>query len=415
MRILFVVHGFPPEQPGVWTYHHAHALAAHHEVCAFVFTPDSERKQFEQWQYLDGPVLVWRFNNVHINHLRGFANPEIDAIFDYALEYFKPDVVHFEHLIGLSATMLTRTYRRTIPSVLALYDYYWVCPRINLVRGDYSLCPGPSHAFDCVTCIEGPGDPPPAPRRPGDSLPDVTPGSPTTIRSVASTVDDPPVVPWHLMLHDYRLGSMRVLLDYPDVITACSDSLRDDLTEMTGLPPGHIRTVSLGLPPLSQPVERTPSERVRIRYLGSILPHKGIHVLAEAATLLTDLPVEIHLHGAGEPKYLEEIRSRSAAIVHHAPYQHDQLAGILSETDIVVLPTLSRETFSFVIREAAQAGVPVVASRLGSIPEYIRDGESGLLVPPGSVEALAAALRRLVTDADLRARLAAAAAPIRSR
>lgn len=429
MRLFFVVHGFPPDQPGVWTYHHVRALAARHEVCVFALATDPAREQFEQWQSLDQNVLVWRLNNLWVDHLRGFANPRIDDMVDYALGYFSPDVVHVEHVIGLSATLLTRAHQRGLPSVLALYDYYWVCPRVNLVRGDHSLCDGPSHAFDCVTCVDGPGIPPPAGRGLASADSDglvVTPARrgaphrPALARRIHSAVNGGGAShprapqPWWHHLHDYRLNAMRALIDYPDLITACSDSLRDDLTRMLGISPGRIRTVSLGVPPLPGPAGHVAHERVRVRYLGVIAPHKGLHVLAKAANLLADLPVEFHLHGAAEPPYLANVLAEHPAIVHHGPYRRDDLARILSETDVLVLPTLSRETFSFVIREAALAGVPVVASRLGSIPDFIRDGENGLLTPPGAVADLAAALRRLANDPALRARLGAASSAIRS-
>ena len=69
------------------------------------------------------------------------------------------------------------------------------------------------------------------------------------------------------------------------------------------------------------------------------------------------------------------------------------------------------ENFPHVIVEAFAVGTPVISSAVGGVPEVVRDGENGLLVPAGDVEALAAAIRRLLGDDDLRARLAAAAAP----
>ena len=69
------------------------------------------------------------------------------------------------------------------------------------------------------------------------------------------------------------------------------------------------------------------------------------------------------------------------------------------------------ENFPHVIVEALAVGTPVISSAVGGVPEVVRDGENGLLVPAGDVEALAAAIRRLLGDDELRARLAAAAAP----
>jgi len=75
------------------------------------------------------------------------------------------------------------------------------------------------------------------------------------------------------------------------------------------------------------------------------------------------------------------------------------------------LLTSSWENFPHTVVEALAVGTPVIATAVGGVPELVRDGENGLLVPVGDPEALAAAIRRLVGEPGLRERLAAAAAP----
>lgn len=81
---------------------------------------------------------------------------------------------------------------------------------------------------------------------------------------------------------------------------------------------------------------------------------------------------------------------------------------LLARSDIFVLATLS-EGMPLALLEAMAEGLPVVASRVGGIPEIVQDGENGLLVPAGDPDALARALHRLLTDPDLRIRLGKAA------
>lgn len=390
MRILIVVHGFPPREPGVWTGHHAHQLAQRHSVWVYTRANDVARPEFDQWEERDGNVTVRRVVHTRFSPFQrfdGFRVPEIDERFLGFVDEIGPDVIHVEHTFGLSATMIAGARWRGVPTVLSLYDYWLLCQRAFLLRGDSSTCPGPSHDFDCVSCVEGPA--------PAGEVP-------------------APRSQWRLPLHDFRQAVMREALDCADLVTACSSSLQRNLTALFGLPPDRVRTVSLGVPPLAGPVVRQPSDAVRIRFLGSVAEHKGVQVLAAAARGLADLNVEVHMHGPESPQARAELAAIYPSLIFHGPYSREALPAILGATDIQVVPSIAAETFSFVIREAALANVALVASEVGAIPDYITDGVTGLLVPPGDVDALTTALRRLVTDTALRARLATTHAPIRS-
>jgi glycosyltransferase involved in cell wall biosynthesis len=88
--------------------------------------------------------------------------------------------------------------------------------------------------------------------------------------------------------------------------------------------------------------------------------------------------------------------------------ERDDVAERLAQADVFVLSSRS-EGLPLAILEAMAAGLPVVATAVGGIPELVADGETGLLVPPGDADALAGALRRLVADPGLRRRLGEAA------
>jgi glycosyltransferase involved in cell wall biosynthesis len=92
--------------------------------------------------------------------------------------------------------------------------------------------------------------------------------------------------------------------------------------------------------------------------------------------------------------------------LHLIGYRSD-VPALLSETAVSVQPSHS-EGLSNTLLESMAAGVPVVATRVGGTPEVIEDGATGLLVPPSDPQALAACVRRLLTDRDLAARLGAA-------
>jgi glycosyltransferase involved in cell wall biosynthesis len=86
---------------------------------------------------------------------------------------------------------------------------------------------------------------------------------------------------------------------------------------------------------------------------------------------------------------------------------HPQVAAVLAHTDVLVLPSRYEELGS-VLLETIRAGVPIVASDTGGIPEVVRDGDNGLLCPPGDAASFAEAIDALLADARLRRRMGAA-------
>lgn len=128
---------------------------------------------------------------------------------------------------------------------------------------------------------------------------------------------------------------------------------------------------------------------------------KGHETLLRALALLDDLAWELVLVGEGSLKtYLMDL-ARILNIRERVNYlgARQDIPVILHDTDIFVLPSLW-EGLGIVVLEAGASGVPVIASNVGGIPEMVVDKETGLLVPPGDVEALSHALRELLQDPE---------------
>ncbi|HEX7591676.1 MAG TPA: glycosyltransferase family 4 protein [Candidatus Limnocylindrales bacterium] len=138
----------------------------------------------------------------------------------------------------------------------------------------------------------------------------------------------------------------------------------------------------------------------------------GPDVLIEALGLLpSDQPFELFMAGDGGLRPALEARAAELGIASRVRFlgvlPHAEIAPLLADLDIFAMPS-RREEWGVAAAEASASGVPVVATRVGGIPEVVADGETGLLVPPENPEQLAAALARLIADSDLRARLGAA-------
>jgi len=147
--------------------------------------------------------------------------------------------------------------------------------------------------------------------------------------------------------------------------------------------------------------------------IGRLAEVKGFAYLIDAARQLKDVAVAI----VGDGELRDELRRRAAglgAVKLVGSLPHDLIPAVLAVADTVVVPSVVDRAgrvdgLPNTVLEALASGRPLVATRVGGIPEVVRDGENGLLVPQKDAEALARALRQLQGDEALRARLSAGA------
>jgi glycosyltransferase involved in cell wall biosynthesis len=164
--------------------------------------------------------------------------------------------------------------------------------------------------------------------------------------------------------------------------------------------------------------QQTPHDRLRVMFLGRMIPDKGADVLVDAAKMLGRADIEFVLVGsAGFDRdaplsaYEDALRKRSSG--SHASVTFERFiarAGVpslLHTADIFVVPSRWPDPSPLTVGEALASGLPVIGSRIGGIPEAL--GDAGILVTPGDPAELAAALEHLVTSPGERLRLAAAA------
>jgi glycosyltransferase involved in cell wall biosynthesis len=214
-----------------------------------------------------------------------------------------------------------------------------------------------------------------------------------------------------------RLVVERLLLDAASCVIVTSETTRRAVAA-AGVDPAKIRAVLPGRDRLGErlaPPSPSVDGGVRLLFLGSLTPRKGVLTLVRAmeavgsrATLTLVGPAD------RDHAYAAEVR---AAIARSPARDRLRVTGALPDAgvaaalashDLLVLPSL-HEGFGIAIAEALAHGLGVIATTAGAIPEVVRDGREAILVPPGDERALAAALVRVVGDPALRAAMASAA------
>jgi len=149
-----------------------------------------------------------------------------------------------------------------------------------------------------------------------------------------------------------------------------------------------------------------------LAFAGRITKQKALEVALDALGRVDGVALAI----AGDGPDLPDIRRRVAElglggrVRFLGPLNRDGVLTLFRAADASLL-TSSWENFPHTVVEALAVGTPVIATRVGGVPELVHDGENGLLIPSGDLDGLAAAVRRLIEEPGLRERLATAAAP----
>jgi glycogen synthase len=206
----------------------------------------------------------------------------------------------------------------------------------------------------------------------------------------------------------------RVALRRADAVVALTDrsaaAVRAD-----GVPAERVHTIPSGFDPALF-AQRRPDvlARVtppRIGYVGRLAPQKRADVLVAAFGRMRERASLVVVGDGPDRALVGRLVQESPArerIAVTGFVAHTAVPAVLWSLDVLVLPSAYEEMGS-VLTEAMAAGLPVVASDVGGIPEVVDEGVTGLLVPPLDVDALAEALDRLIADPGLRERLSAGA------
>ena len=170
-----------------------------------------------------------------------------------------------------------------------------------------------------------------------------------------------------------------------------------------GVPAGRIDLVPNGIDLSLFPVRDQRPQPRTVAMVARLFEEKRIDVLIAAAPLIVARFPDVKFHIVGDGPCREQLiaQARDAGVLPQVQFMghRDDVPAILAAADLFVLPSQS-EASPNVIIEAMAAGLPVIASRVGGIPELVTDGATGHLVPPADPNALAAAILDLLEHPD---------------
>lgn len=304
-----------------------------------------------------------------------FPDPEATLRFGRLLRRFRPDLVHSYGWITYSCALALNRHR--VPLVLSIRDYGNFCALRTLLWHGVDDCSGPAPAkcLECATHHYG--------RAKGAA-------AAASILSSRGWLARRLAGAHFVSAHAGRLARQHLLSGRADFgpgppYEAVSPSFREAVQE----------------PPVPAILARLP-EQPYILFVGALRKAKGIETLVQAHAELEGSPPLVLI---GTPESDTPRLPSGITVLRSVP--HGTVMAAWDRALFGVFPSLVAETFGQAVHEAMSRGRAAIASDRGGPAELIEDGESGLLVPAGSVAALKTAMRRLIDDPALRERLGA--------
>ena len=208
----------------------------------------------------------------------------------------------------------------------------------------------------------------------------------------------------------------RLMARGADMLVVTLQSMVPYIQKAYGIPPGHTAYVPLcprvtavrWADPTGRSAEPVPEEPGTVLFFGGARRHKGLEYLVRAQPMVNrevpDARFLIASHGSDLDRCLAMIEQPERFEVHRGFVPGDQMPAFYQRASVVALPYISAGP-SGVLLDAYGFGKPVVASEVGGLPEYVQDGTTGILVPPGDERELAAGIIHLLSDDELRRRM----------
>lgn len=308
------------------------------------------------------------------NPQREIDNPDIRKAFCTVLDQVQPALVHFHNFHGLSFNMAEETCRRNIASCFTPHNYHLIDPELYLLKNGLI-------SWDSV-------DP---------------------LTESEAVRRNPLLEGWYRKRVETTLSLMNRWIG----ITLAVSQRQRELLIRYGGDPERIAVIhqispaadALWRDPLVAASRNRPLQRpLRVGYIGSLISIKGVQMLVAAAQEFTPDQMQVHLYGYADHAYERTLRLADAKgiVTFHGGYSPEDLPSLSAQIDVAVIPSLVEESApTLVLSELFAMGVPVIAARIGGIPEFISESIDGNLYPPFDLEALVGNLKTFVDKPEL--------------
>ncbi|MBI5779278.1 MAG: glycosyltransferase [Planctomycetes bacterium] len=339
------------------------------------------------------------------------SEPAIEELTAQVLAQERPDIIHIHELQLHPASVIDLIAKSRIPVIKSMHNYYDLCPQRDLMFREKDICTDFHNGADCVECL--------ANRPLSDSSYKnrlkwaLAPIIPKPIinayrlmkKAVAgkdtqgNALPQPHTNPYNAQQFLNRRRFFVEQLNKLDVVH-CSTRRSAEIFNNYGVSKAKTRVIShsaKSIETITPKPLRHSNYPVVFGYLGGKWAHKGYNVLIEAFSKLDQSKAKLIIYHPGQPGRLSD----KLNIELRRSYGPTPLNQMLHEIDVGLMPSIWEEMFGLVGVEFLTARLPVIGSRIGGIPDWLKDGENGFLAQPGDAQQLAAKMDLFIQNPAL--------------
>ncbi len=377
MRILYVVHQFFPQwYTGTerFVLNNAKALQkmGHYvEVLTYGYNDETDYTIFDgvmykQYTYQHIPVIS--IKNLSLTEDLNFSisNEELTQFLQYFLHKESFDIIHIAHPMRLGSIVKVGK-SLGIPIVLTLTDFWLRCPRAIAVTQKGDLCESADCGYRCRSeCYGSLGD--------------------------SKCID--------------RFDEAKELLYCVDYVTAPSGFLANNIHEEFDI---DVHVIRHGIDYAEIKTNRRyrmPGDEIVFGYIGTVIPHKGVHIITQSLNYVDSLNVKIKIYGScfSETRYFEELQhsvNKDPRVEFLGEYKDEEMPSIMGSIDLVIVPSMWWENSPLTVLTSLAYKVPVITINLGGAAEFIKDGINGFNFKIGDPKDLSNIIKRIAEKPDI--------------
>ncbi|MDR0927293.1 MAG: glycosyltransferase [Ignavibacteria bacterium] len=348
------------------------------EVAVFYATashPTNTTPYYMEKTIDDGVKLYGVYNRPTIfldadNPMREVCDDRIVALFNDVLDEFQPQIINFNNFLGLSFEIATVAKKRGIPSTFTTHNYHLIDPKLYIYNNE--LVTWKSTDF-------------------------------------FANSDLPKRYPMLADAYKQRVEKAKsILINDIDYVLAVSNRVKELLAEFSGNREVVVQKIAV-VNQLHKTIEylehnpvkpHTVGDKLRFAFIGDGIPHKGAHIIAQALQFLPNKNITIDLWGGFDNEYGNAIKSIDKAniITLRGKYSTKDLHRISDSSDCLLFASICEDCAPLVLAEGLAMNLPIIASLIGGVEDFVVDGYNGCLYKAGSPKALAAVMNAIIEN-----------------